>query len=78
MDNSQGVIGYNHSKVDYVNVEAPFYILQLDYPGDFPRVGNPYTALYGYKWAGLTAEGLPQVYDSGRQSLHSEHSHQSR
>lgn len=60
----QGVIGYNHSKVDYVNVEAPFYILQLDYPGDFPRVGNPYTALYGYKWAGLTAEGLPQVYDS--------------
>lgn len=59
----QGVVGYNHSQVDYVNVVAPMYILQLDYPGDFPRVGNPYSALYGYKWGGLTEEGLPSVYD---------------
>ena len=60
----QGVIGYNHSKVDYVNVEAPVYFLQLDYPESFPRVGVPFTALYGYAWAGLSAEGLPQVYDA--------------
>lgn len=60
----QGVLGYNHSEVDYVNVEAPFYVLQLDYPEDFPRVGNPFTSLYGYAWAGLSEEGLPQVYDA--------------
>ena len=61
---AQGVIGYNHSKVDYVNVEAPVYFLQLDQPEAFPRVGVPFTALYGYKWAGLSADGLPQVYDA--------------
>lgn len=58
------MIGYNHSKVDYVNVEAPVYFLQLDQPEAFPRVGVPFTALYGYKWAGLSADGLPQVYDA--------------
>jgi len=60
----QGVLGYNHSEVDYVNVEAPVYFLQLDYPESFPRVGNPYTAIYGYQWAGLSEEGLPRVYDA--------------
>lgn len=60
----QGVLGYNHSNVDYVNVKAPFYVLQIDQPQAFPRVGNPFTAMYGYKWAGLSEEGLPQVYDS--------------
>ncbi|MCM1050699.1 MAG: SusC/RagA family TonB-linked outer membrane protein [Paenibacillus sp.] len=62
--NLQGVLGYNHSNVDYVNVEAPVYFLQIDQPGAFPRVGNPFTAIYGYEWAGLSAEGLPQVYDA--------------
>ena len=60
----QGTFGYNHSVIDYVDVKAPFYILQLDYPENFPRVGNPYAALYGYSWAGLSEEGLPQVYDA--------------
>lgn len=60
----QGVLGYNHSNVDYVNVEAPVYFLQIDQPGAFPRVGNPFTAIYGYEWAGLSSEGLPQVYDA--------------
>ncbi len=60
----QGVIGYNHSEVGTVEVKAPMYVLQLDYPEDFPRTGLPFTAMYGYQWAGLSAEGLPQVYDS--------------
>lgn len=60
----QGVVGYNHSRVDKVNVVAPVYFLQLDQPQAFPRVGYPYTAMYGYQWAGLSEEGLPQVYDS--------------
>ena len=54
---------YNKNKVVYVNVEAPFYILQLDYPEAYPVVGNPYNAIYGYHWAGLSEDGLPQIYD---------------
>jgi hypothetical protein len=46
-----------------VNAEAPVYFLQLDYPEAYPRIGNPYHAIYGYKWAGLSETGLPQVYD---------------
>ena len=54
---------YNKNKVTYVNVEAPFYALQLDYPQSFPRIGNPYNAIYSYQWAGLSNKGLPQVYN---------------
>lgn len=54
----------NKNKVDYVNVKAPVYYLQLDYPQDFPRVGNSYNTIYGYKWAGLSSTGIPQVYDA--------------
>lgn len=54
---------YNKNKVDFVKVQAPVYILQLDYPSAYPRVGNDYNTIYGYKWAGLNAKGLPQVYN---------------
>lgn len=54
---------YNKNKVTYVNVKAPVYYLQLDYPSAYPRVGTPYNSIYGYKWAGLNEKGLPQVYD---------------
>ena len=53
----------NKNKVTYVNVKAPMYILQLDYPSAYPIIGNEYNSIYGYKWAGLNEEGLPQVYD---------------
>jgi len=55
---------YNKNKVTYVNVEAPVYYLQLDYPQAYPRIGNPYNAIYSYQWAGLSATGLPQVYNA--------------
>jgi TonB-linked SusC/RagA family outer membrane protein len=55
---------YNKNKVDYVKVEAPVYYLQLDYPSAYPRVGNDYNTIYGYKWAGLNEKGLPQVYNA--------------
>ena len=58
-----GIFAYNKNEVTYVNVEAPVYYLQLDQPQAYPRIGNPYHAIYGYKWAGLSATGLPQVYD---------------
>jgi len=54
---------YNKNKVTYVDVEAPVYFLQIDYPNAFPRIGNPYQAIYGYAWAGLDADGMPQVYN---------------
>lgn len=54
---------FNKNKVTYVNIEAPFYVLQLDYPQSFPRIGNPYNAIYSYQWAGLSNKGLPQVYN---------------
>ncbi|MFC5682396.1 SusC/RagA family TonB-linked outer membrane protein [Flavobacterium sp. MAHUQ-51] len=62
--NASAIYGYNKNKVTYVNVKAPFYILQIDYPSEFPRIGTPYNSIYGYKWAGLSATGLPQVYNS--------------
>jgi TonB-linked SusC/RagA family outer membrane protein len=61
--NASLLYGYNKNKVTYVNVKAPVYYLQLDYPDAYPIIGNSYSAIYGYKWAGLSATGLPQVYD---------------
>ena len=55
---------YNKNEVTYVNVEAPVYFLQLDYPSAFPRIGKNFNSIYGYKWAGLSSTGLPQVYDA--------------
>ena len=62
--NVSGVLGYNKNKVTYVNVEAPVDYLLIDYPTEYPRVGNPYNAIYGYQWAGLSSTGTPQVYDT--------------
>ncbi|WP_303919200.1 SusC/RagA family TonB-linked outer membrane protein [Draconibacterium sediminis] len=67
--NASLLYGYNKNKVTYVNVEAPVYFLQLDYPSEFPRIGTPYNSIYGYKWAGLSETGLPQVYDSEGNAL---------
>lgn len=61
--NSSLFYAYNKNKVTYVNVKAPVYFLQLDYPNAYPRIGNPYQAIYTYKWAGLNNQGIPQVYD---------------
>ncbi|WP_456311802.1 SusC/RagA family TonB-linked outer membrane protein [Pseudomonas shirazensis] len=54
---------HNKNEVTYVNVEAPVYYLQLDYPSAYPRIGKNFNSIYGYKWAGLSSTGLPQVYD---------------
>lgn len=70
--NASILYAYNKNKVTYVNVEAPVYYLQLDYPQAYPRIGNPYNAIYSYRWAGLSADGLPQVYnEKGEKVLNS-------
>jgi hypothetical protein len=61
---AMGTFSHNKNKVSYVNVKAPYYILQLDYPSAYPIIGNPYSVIYAYKWAGLNEKGLPQVYDA--------------
>ncbi len=61
--NLTGLIAFNKNKVTYVNVEAPVYFLQLDYANAYPRVGDPFNAIYSYQWAGLSDKGLPQVYN---------------
>lgn len=58
------IFSYNHNKVTQAKADAPVYFLQLDYPEAYPRVGNPYQAIYAYRWAGLSDEGLPQVYNA--------------
>ena len=65
--NLTGMFAFNKNKVTYVNVEAPVYFLQLDYPKAYPRVGKPFNAIYSYQWAGLNDQGLPQVYDETKQ-----------
>ncbi len=57
------IFSYNRNEVTYVNVEAPVSFLLIDYPAAYPRIGNPYNAIYGYQWAGLSAQGTPQLYD---------------
>lgn len=60
---------YNKNKLDYINVEAPVYYLQLDYPEAYPRVGKNLNSIYGYKWAGLSDKGLPQVYNAAGEKV---------
>jgi TonB-linked SusC/RagA family outer membrane protein len=61
--NVTGLVAFNKNKVTFVNVEAPVYILQLDYANAYPRVGDPYNSVYSFQWAGLNEQGLPQVYN---------------
>ncbi|MBM6992343.1 MAG: SusC/RagA family TonB-linked outer membrane protein [Prevotella sp.] len=58
-----GMLSLNKNKVEYVNVKAPVYFLALDYSTAYPTIGDQYGAIYGYEWAGLSDEGMPQVYD---------------
>lgn len=67
--NASVLYANNKNTVDYVDVEAPVYFLQLDYPYAYPRVGKNYNSIYGYKWAGLSSTGLPQVYDASGQAV---------
>ncbi|WP_320019187.1 SusC/RagA family TonB-linked outer membrane protein [Labilibaculum manganireducens] len=62
--NAGFLLGYNKNKVTKINVEAPVYFLQLDYPQAFPKVDFAYNGIYAYKWAGLNEQGEPQIYDA--------------
>lgn len=57
------LFSYNKNKVTKSKAVAPVYYLQIDYPEAYPREDKPYNGIYAYKWAGLSAEGEPQIYD---------------
>ncbi|MFD2556542.1 SusC/RagA family TonB-linked outer membrane protein [Sphingobacterium tabacisoli] len=67
--NTNMLYAYNKNKVTYVNVKAPYYILQLDQSQAYPRIGNPYQSIYAYSWAGLTDTGIPQVYNENGEAV---------
>jgi len=54
--------GYNKNKV--VQVLAPNKTAFVYTLGTSPIAGLPLSYLYGYKWAGLSATGEPQIYDA--------------
>lgn len=62
----------NKNRVTYVNVECPAYYLKLDYAYAYPEIGHEYNAIYAYEWAGLSSEGLPQVYDENGDAVTSQ------
>lgn len=55
---------YNKNRVTHADADAPMYVIQLDYGSAYPQVGKDYNTLYGYRWAGLSSEGLPQIYNA--------------
>ena len=57
------ILAYNYNEIKKIS-QQPSYASQLiDYPGGSFKVGYPYNSLYAYRYAGLTANGDPSVYD---------------
>lgn len=56
--------GYNHNRVDYVNIIPPMASLRIDQASAFPSIGLPYNALYGYQWGGLNELGQPTAINA--------------
>ena len=54
----------NHNKVKSISIEPTLYNSRLTFPTSYPTVGNPYNGIYAYRWAGVSPEGEPQIYDA--------------
>ena len=54
----------NKNEVKSISVKAPNYDSRLTMPLSYPTIGNPLNGLYAYRWAGLSEQGEPQVYDA--------------
>lgn len=55
---------FNHNRVKKIHIDAAQYNSRLNFPTNYPTVGNPFHGIYAYRWAGLSATGEPQVYDA--------------
>ncbi|WP_047451298.1 SusC/RagA family TonB-linked outer membrane protein [Alistipes sp. ZOR0009] len=58
---SRGQFAYNNNRVRRVDIQ-PTKALDL-IQDSYLVVGKPYSAAYAYRWAGITADGEPSVYD---------------
>lgn len=54
----------NHNKVKKISIQPSNYDSRLTLPTSYPTIGNPYNAIYAYRWAGVSADGEPQIYDA--------------
>ncbi len=54
----------NHNKVKSISIQPSNYDSRLTLPTSYPTIDNPYNAIYAYRWAGLSPEGEPQIYDA--------------
>ena len=61
---AQVIYSYNKNEVKKVYVTPSSYDDRLVFPTAYPTIGKPYFAIYGYNYAGLDANGDPQVYDA--------------
>lgn len=65
--NSTLLYAYNKNEVKKVNRKATSISSQINMPESYPEEGQPFQGVYAYKWAGLDAEGNPQVYNSKKE-----------
>lgn len=54
----------NHNKVKSISIQPSNYDSRLTLATSYPTIGNPYNALYAYRWAGVSPEGEPQILDA--------------
>lgn len=55
---------YNHNKIKEIGFVPTDAIDMMRYPTSYYLKGDTYNSLYAYRYAGLTEEGNPSVYDA--------------
>ena len=58
-----GTFAYNHNKVTESRITCPYISARVQNSYAYPQIGYGYYSLWGLKWAGLSSDGLPQIYD---------------
>lgn len=54
---------YNSNRIEKIDYEPTDALDMMRYPESNYRIGDTYNSLYAYKYAGLTEDGRPSVYD---------------
>lgn len=57
------IFAYNHNRVSESRITCPYISARVQNSYAYPQVGYDYYSLWGLKWAGLSIDGLPQIYD---------------
>jgi len=62
--NSSVVVSWNKNEVEEVNFDIVSAKDLLFYPGSYYNEGEAFNSMYAYKYAGLTDQGDPSIYDA--------------